>query len=63
MIDHPEFPCPREELSILVKANRHHPVCGVECFFNPVAVVHIDVDIQYAIMIPDAVVKLLLPQA
>lgn len=60
---HPEFPCPGKEFSVLVKANRHYPVRDVECFFDTVAVVHIDVDIQHAIMIPDATVKSFLPQA
>lgn len=53
-ITHPEFPCSREELTVLVKADRHDPVRGVERFFHAVAVVNIDIDIQHAIVISNA---------
>ena len=58
VITHPEFPCPREELSVFVKADCHHPVCGIERFFDAVSMVYIDVDIQDAVMIPTATFEL-----
>lgn len=45
MIANPEFPCSGEELSVFVEANGHYPIRSVECFFDTIAVVHIDVDI------------------
>ena len=48
----PHFPSSREELAIFVKAGGHDPVRGVECFFDAVTVMHVDVDIQDSMMIP-----------
>jgi hypothetical protein len=40
-----------------VKTNCHHPIRGIECLLDAVAMVHVNVDIQDTIVIPDVVGK------
>lgn len=49
---HPQVPCSREVLSILVKGHCHHSVSGVEGFLHTISMVNINVDIQDPLVIP-----------
>ena len=37
-----------EVLAVLVEGDGHDTVGGIECFFDAVTVMHVDVDIKYA---------------
>lgn len=37
----------REKFSVFVERARHDPICGVECLFNAVTVVHVNVDVEH----------------
>jgi hypothetical protein len=41
-----------KELAILVKTDRHHTISGVECFFNAVSMMDVNVYVKYALVIP-----------
>jgi hypothetical protein len=42
---HPQLTRPREELAVLVKADRHYSIGGIEGFLDTIAVVHVDVNV------------------
>jgi effector-binding domain-containing protein len=48
---YPQFTSTREILSVFVKANGHYSVGGVKCFFNTVAVMDVDVDIEDTLVV------------
>lgn len=48
----PHLTGPREELSVLVKANSHDSIGDVECLFDTITVMYVYIDVDYSLMIP-----------
>jgi len=46
-----DISCPREEVTISVEADGHHSVGCVKGFFNSIAVVDVDIDVEHSLMI------------
>lgn len=44
---HLESPSPWEEITKEMERTSHNSVCGVERFFNSIAVMHIDIDVEH----------------
>lgn len=42
-----------KEFAVFMQGDTHYPVSGVEGFFDTVAVMHIDVDVQHSCMEPE----------
>jgi hypothetical protein len=40
----------RKELAVLVKGYSHDTVCGKECLLNTVTVMHVNINVQYALV-------------
>ena len=49
-----KFASSGEIFTILVETNCHDTICSVECFFYTIAVMDVDVDVEHAGMIPNA---------
>lgn len=43
--------CSREVLPVLMEGHGHHPIRGVEGLLDAVAVVHVDVHVQHALVV------------
>lgn len=45
-----QLTCTGEVLAVLVERHGHHTICRVKGLFNTIAVMHINVDIQYSLL-------------
>lgn len=43
-----EFPGSREILSIFMEADRHHSICCIECLFDAVPMMDVDINVQHS---------------
>ncbi len=57
MNTYPKLTRPREILSVLVEADSHHAVCGIEGLFYSISVMHINVDVEHPCVIAEGAVS------
>ena len=43
--------CPWEEIAIPMEGDCHHAVGRIECFFNSISMVHVDVDVKHTVVV------------
>lgn len=48
---YPNFSRAREIFAVLMEADSHNPVSGVERFLHPITMMYVDVDVQHAVVI------------
>ena len=47
-----------EVLSVLVEADSHHAICGIESLFYTIAMMHINIDVEHPSMVPGQAVNI-----